>query len=691
MDKNIKIKEQGHLSRVISRLKNAKVSLSKNMEKVGAETLEKLKEFRESPESSDFYQFLEQVDERDAAFNFKDKYKKLEELGFLIKDPYFSRIDLFDPKRRDARKIYIGKFGHSEEEKPLIIDWRTRVASVYYRYRYPQKSVFYETPAGKETRDLLLKRTFEIDDGEVVKYYNNDLQLDESEIIIEKIKKRTGGVLEDIVETIQESQLDIIESDPRQICIVQGCVGSGKSTVAIHKLAHIFFNYPKLIRPEKSILIAKSQILVGYLSTLFPKLGIFDITYKTVKDLVVNFLYREEIDLDFDLSLNTDLSQFTLGNKKKLDTELDKVHEDFESRINDFFSKEEFEPFGGFKYSKNYTVYENLTEIIKDMEEELSMQKDSLAENPNSTRAWFHKENIKTLRKIINKMQDMRSELKHMVLTKILKNQRILPGIKLGYKETFIYCYIYSELIGFSKSTKYEYCVVDEGQDFSILEYLVMSKFVLRGRFAIFGDLNQSLVEGCISTWKDIPNIIKEARTARFFELETNYRSTKPIIELANAIMSPYTKNYLPKSINRVGLSPAIETFESKEEMLKKFNGELTKDVRELNKSIGIICFSKQVFEEALSIVNKKRIKKHHIIKLDSKSKISYIPNGVYIMNFEDCKGLEFSKVYILDKCLTNVRNFKEAKEVFVAATRAMNEVCIYGINKENQKVLYQK
>ena len=116
------------------------------------------------------------------------------------------------------------------------------------------------------------------------------------------IAEHDSITLEDIVETIQKSQMDIIEADPRQICIVQGCVGSGKSTVAIHKLSHIFFNHSRLIRPERSILIAKNQILVGYLSTLFPKLGIFGLNYGTLKDILVRIIFSEGLGLaiDFD-------------------------------------------------------------------------------------------------------------------------------------------------------------------------------------------------------------------------------------------------------------------------------------------------------------------------------------------------------------------------------------------------------
>ena len=100
--------------------------------------------------------------------------------------------------------------------------------------------------------------------------------------------------------------MDIIEADPRQVCIVQGCVGSGKSTVAIHKLAHIFFNFPKLIHPERTILIVKNQILVGYLSTLFPKLGIFNINYGTIKDLLVNLYFREALSIEINLDKAND-------------------------------------------------------------------------------------------------------------------------------------------------------------------------------------------------------------------------------------------------------------------------------------------------------------------------------------------------------------------------------------------------
>src|SRR4030066_1743772 len=245
MDNLTFTEEKNKFEDTLNKVNKAYDVLNNSLKVVGKDNLEKLKDLRENPETSgaDFHFFLEQLNQENTAFNLRDKLTRVDEFANMVKQPYFARIDI---KNEDEKKsLYIGKFGYTEKE-PVIIDWRAKIASIYYKYRYPQKKVTYIVDDNKFIYDLDLKRTFDIDNGVLIKYYNNDIQLDESEIILDKLSKRTGGVLEDIVETIQESQLNIIESDPRKICIVQGCVGSGKSTVAIHKLSHIFFNHPNL-------------------------------------------------------------------------------------------------------------------------------------------------------------------------------------------------------------------------------------------------------------------------------------------------------------------------------------------------------------------------------------------------------------------------------------------------------------
>lgn len=672
--------EQLKLNETLEKVNDAKVTLEGMMKNMGASNLEQLKAFRDSPDSGDFYMFLDQLDQQNAAFNYKDKFKKYEELEYLLKEPFFARIDLFNHLDQKENQLYIGKFGYTEDQ-PVITDWRAKVASVYYRYRYPQKNIKYETPDGVETGDLLLKRTYEIDNGSLLKLYNNDIQLDENEIITDKLEQRTGGVLEDIVETIQVSQLDIIESDPRQVTIVQGCVGSGKSTVAIHKLSHIFFNYPELIKPQKSLLIAKNQILVGYLSTLFPKLGIFDVTYKTLRDLVVNVIFRENMKITFDMDKDIDTSKFTLDYKNELDQAIQEIHTEYEQKIIDIFEDREFKAYGGYKYSNRSSVLENIDEIIKDLEEEYMNQNTLYKEDPRSPKAWFHQDNAKTLRKIIYRIGKIKDELKIKTLPNLIRKTKIDTTKKLGYFETLLYIYIHSQILGFKETLKYEYCIVDEGQDFSILEYAILSNFVLKGRFAIFGDLNQSIIENGVTKWEEISEVIKEAKHAQVYTLETNYRSTKPIIDLANNILAPYTQQYLPKSINRKGDDPIIKTVDSTKNLLTEFENHINDDLKDLNKSIGVICYSEDLVNEAEKIIKTKKLDKEQFVKLDKTTRINYVPKAVYLTHFDNCKGLEFSKVYVLGLNLSNVDSFAQAKEAFVAVTRAMNEVTILGIN----------
>ena len=113
---------------------------------------------------------------------------------------------------------------------------------------------------------------------------------------------------------------------------------------------------------------------------------------------------------------------------------------------------------------------------------------------------------------------------------------------------------------------------------------------------------------------------------------------------------------------------------------LKELKDSLSIDIEKVDKSIGIIDMTGKYSEEVLRILKEKRVKKDKIITLNSRSRVRYIPKGVYVMNFEDCKGLEFAKVYVLGANLDKIKSIEEARKVFVATTRAMNELCVYGI-----------
>ena len=680
MDNHILQHEKEKLAQIMGKVGFAKEDINLRLQDLGKDNLDKLVDLRENPETSgqDFFQYLEQLHQQNITFNVKDKFKRLEELDYLSKYPYFARIDITGHSDMEKRQVYIGKFGYTEKV-PVVTDWRAKIASVYYRYRYPQKNVKYETPDGEVASDLELKRTFEIDDGKLTKYYNNDIQLDESEIIAEKIEKRTGGVLEDIVESIQESQLDIIEEDPRSLCLVQGCVGSGKSTVAIHKLSHIFFNYPKFIHPDRAILIAKNHVLVSYLSTLFPKLGIFDINYKTIRELVINIMYREGLGLkvDYDDNQVGDQSEKRL---KQLDGFIVDVHEEYEAKIYKLFKNAEFQTFGGYKYSRDLTPFENISEVLEDLDKELDNQRSYVKDKPKSVRALFYKENVRVLKKIITSLKKMRLDAKDKVIRSLVKKLGFSIDNKLTYEQSLLFLYLYIALIGLQKFKKYEYCVIDEGQDLSLLEYSIINRLVLFGRMCVLGDLNQGYSEEGLVDWNSLAKVLNKEGNYSLYTLDTNYRSTKPIIDLANKILSPHTDNYLPKSIDRAGSEPNVLSYESKKDMLQEFTVNIGEDALDIKKSIGIICFDENLFDDVKDILANSEVDKDKIIELREDKNIVYLPKGVYFTKFENCRGLEFSKVYVLGLNPNSLSSTSEAKKAFIAVTRAMNDLEVYYI-----------
>ncbi len=678
MNKETFKKEEKHLEKTLNILGESKGELQKSLKSLGEETINKLEKLRENTETNamDFFLYLEQIHQKHAAFNLKDRYKRLEEMQYSLDEPYFARIDLKKKTGSNPKKIYIGKFGFSENHRPIITDWRSKIASVYYRYRFPQKDVKYDTPEGEKVRDLVLKRTFDINEGSLNKYYNNDIQLDESEIIVDKIEERTGGVLEDIVETIQEAQLDIIEEDPRTPMVVQGCVGSGKSTVAIHRLSHIFFNHPKLIQPQRSILIANKQILVSYLATLFPKLGIFDINYRTLSDLIYNFTFREELGVKVDFSLPLDKEKLNIESLEKVRKLVVKLDKEYEAKLEDVF-EDELESYGGYVYDPEITAYENLQYITSELNEEFLTQKRLLKENPNSPRLWLYKLNVNSLRKILTKLNKLKRELKKKSLKDIVNTMNIDLNSKLDYGSTLLLVYIYSKTIGFTKTQKYQYCIVDEGQDFSPLEFAVLNEFILHKRFCILGDLNQGYSQAGIKNWNNLEKIF-EISDLKKFKLETNYRSTKPIIDLANKILSPFTEKYLPKSIKRKGAEPKLLSFESADDLYVSVEKDLKEDLKIIKKSIGIICYDDNSFNRMQEILDNLPIEQDRKKVLSSDKRINYSPRSIYLTKFENCKGLEFAKVYVVGRNPLENASIKEAKKSFVGVTRAMDQLNAY-------------
>ena len=228
--------------------------------------------------------------------------KNLKNYSEATENPYFGRIDFKEDKRM-PENFYIGKYGiyDSKDGEEIVIDWRAPIADLYYSGT--QGEAYYRSPVGVINGKLQLKRKFLIKDGELKDIFDegiNEIILkgetadEENELVDEFLKinleESAGSKLKEVVATIQKEQNDIIRAPLNFPLIVQGSAGSGKTTVALHRLAYLVYRYNEKIKGEDILVLAPNKLFLDYISEILPNLGTYEVDQKTFPILGKEFL-----------------------------------------------------------------------------------------------------------------------------------------------------------------------------------------------------------------------------------------------------------------------------------------------------------------------------------------------------------------------------------------------------------------
>lgn len=201
------------------------------------------------------------------------------------KKPYFCRIDFQPEGSSQTSKLYIGKMSLEKDvdAEPLIVDWRAPVASVYYDGRLGE--VTYSTPAGAAGGTLHKKRQYTINDGCLEDIMDVDITTTDA-FLQAALGESKDNRLKDIVSTIQAEQNEIIRADILYPLIVQGAAGSGKTTIALHRIAYLIYTYEETFEPENFLIIAPNKLFLNYISEVLPELGAHHVKQATFAGLV---------------------------------------------------------------------------------------------------------------------------------------------------------------------------------------------------------------------------------------------------------------------------------------------------------------------------------------------------------------------------------------------------------------------
>ena len=218
-------------------------------------------------------------------------HKKLQDLKKIKDKPYFARID-FTANDEKLEKLYIGKLSilDSENQQPIIIDWRAPISNLYYDGRVGKSS--YESPGGKVEGEISLKRQYFIENKELLKYSDIDLKAND-ELLQVALEEKADDRLKNIVATIQGEQNNIIRADMNKALIVQGVAGSGKTTIALHRIAYLIYNCDKEFNPEDFMIIAPNKFFLNYISNVLPDLGVENVKQYTFEDLAYEIIGKK--------------------------------------------------------------------------------------------------------------------------------------------------------------------------------------------------------------------------------------------------------------------------------------------------------------------------------------------------------------------------------------------------------------
>jgi len=217
---------------------------------------------------------------------------QVKNLTKAVHKPYFARIDFQENTSDNAEQLYLGKVSliREEDQKILIVDWRAPISNLYYEGRLGDAE--YTCPDGNVEGSLSLKRQFTIDNGKLINIFDIDITTSD-ELLQSCLGANADNRLKDIVSTIQEEQNRIVRANMWKPLIVQGAAGSGKTTIALHRIAYLVYTFDKTFEPESFMIIAPNRLFLNYISEVLPELGVDRVKQTTFKDFAMDLLQKK--------------------------------------------------------------------------------------------------------------------------------------------------------------------------------------------------------------------------------------------------------------------------------------------------------------------------------------------------------------------------------------------------------------
>ena len=615
-----------------------------------------------------------QMNANEEQFRLRKRFKKMQD------SPFFGRVDFRYDGDEEAETFYIGigNLSESAGSLPLVYDWRAPVSGLFYDY--DKGSASYEAPSGIFEGEVTSKWQYKIRKGKMLYEFESDVKIDD-EILGAELGSNGEVQLKNIVRTIQKEQNEIIRNTKDKIMVIQGAAGSGKTSVALHRIAYLLYHDRENLKSSNVLILSPNGVFADYISHILPELG-----EENIREMSFDlFAYRELKDIVGDCEDRYDQIEHTVLNPKIQDICREKQSPEFVSKLDGFALRleDELMNFRDVEY-RGCTLSEK--EIIdlfyfKFLDVPLLSRMHSVAE--------YFIDQVETLRdrdlsdeEREEVMECFRSMYEtrdcYVLYSRFLEKEgyRPLPHCqiekrRLRYEDVYPVLYLKYTLYQCRNHHGIKHVVVDEMQDYSWIQYLLIHK-MFPCRMTILGDKAQTMEDETQDVLKFLPKIF--GKDIRKIVMNRSYRNTMEVAQYANHLTGIEDMELFERHGEPVDERTFLSTEEALETVLEKWLNR-----REEFETEALIFLTEREAEHAFLYIE-KRLKE---IAPEAENQLCYMnrdsqsfKKGLTVTTFYLAKGLEFDQVFGIFE--EDRESGLQCQAKYITATRALHELHMY-------------
>lgn len=591
--------------------------------------------------------------------NFEQQNNNIQKLVSRLtkqkKNPYFGRFDFKTADDDQARQYYIGLgFLQDNKNKNLVYDWRSDICSLYYEDKLGKNS--YTCQDGKIDGDVSLKRQYKIEDGKLNYYIDSNMVIDD-DILMEQLSKNASSKMHEIASTIQKEQNILIRNEKFENTIVQGVAGSGKTSIAMHRVSYLLFKYRKQLKSEDILVLSPSELFADYIDEVLPALG-------EEKTFTTTFSNMAKRLLGLDFETRETMLERVIGKQQQADFENIAIKSSFEflEDLQNFLNNDICKLFvpKTMTFGDVVITKDELADLFFNRMKTLPIYKriDVLAENIADRfkiEQSKHEDLVKRAKKLLYNKLITTDLLK--IYNLFLQSVDLEEIDKIGAYDVAPILLIKENLFSLKDNFDAKYVIIDEMQDYTPCHFYLFDKIWHCAKLYL-GDIYQSIDKTLSADY--LKQLAKQTKSKLKY-LNKSYRSTLQISLFAQKILGKHIANNVNRNGDEVECHKVKDCAKDIEKILEQLSDK--------SQSVAIIC--KTIDEIKLLQKQSSILKKFKVLnEIGSLTKAKNV-----ITTPAKAKGVEFDCVIVPFANDTNYNNELDKNLLYVSATRALHKL----------------